>query len=471
MRNLILNTDSYKASHFLQYPPRTAAVNSYIEARPVAGFDEVVFFGLQMFIQEYLMTPITRADIDEAEEVLTAHGLPFNRVGWEIIVDEYAGYLPVVIEALPEGSVVPTGTPLVQVRNVDHRLAWLPGYIETMLLRAVWYPSTVATNSREVKKTIWKYLEETCDDPAGQIDFKLHDFGARGTAAYEQAGIGGCAHLVNFKGTDTLTGLLYARDYYGEPMAGFSIPAAEHSTITSWGQDREEQAYRNMLQQFPTGLVAVVSDSYDIEHAVKNLWGRNLKAEVLDRNGVLVVRPDSGDPVEQVINTLQSLAEAYSVTKNSKGYDVLNPKVRVIQGDGVDAAEIGHILNVMKACGWSAENVAFGMGAGLLQHVNRDTLRFAMKASAIQDDDGVWRGVNKMPKTDPGKASKRGIQYVWGTEGTINVVGLEKLTVNHPQWLETAYAAPPHAVVREEQDVPYMRHQSFADVRDRAKIV
>lgn len=273
LTNLILNTDSYKFSHYLQYPPETQAISSYVEARGHSDHAEVLFFGLQMFLKDYLSKPVMLSDIDEAEAIVTAHGLPFNREGWEHIVHKHGGYLPLLIEALPEGTLVRRGVPVAQVVNTDPACFWLTSYIETALLRAIWYPSTVASNSRKVKQIIQPILERTCDDPAAVLPFRLHDFGARGTTSFEQAGIGGVAHLVNFMGTDTVTGVLYARRYYGADMAGFSIPASEHSTMTSWGQDREAEAYGNMIDRFGAkGLYAVVSDSYDINNAVSEIW-------------------------------------------------------------------------------------------------------------------------------------------------------------------------------------------------------
>lgn len=414
--NLILNTDSYKASHFVQYPPNSEIVSSYVEARG-GQFKQALYFGLQAFIKSYLMQPVTQAHIEEAAELFAAHGEPFNREGWEVIVNEYAGLMPVEICALPEGSVVPTGTALVQIQNTDQRLYWLPSYLETMLLRAIWYPTTVATLSWHAKQVIREYLEATCDHPAEQLPFKLHDFGARGTSSQETAALGGMAHLVNFMGTDTVAALLAARRYYHAEMAAFSIPAAEHSTITSWGREHEVDAYANMLKHFaqPGKIFAVVSDSYDIYNAVTELWGKQLREQVINSGATLVVRPDSGQPEIIVVEVLERLEQAFGSMVNQKGYRVLNNCVRVIQGDGVNLESIGVILERIKQHGFSTENVAFGMGAGLLQKVNRDTLSFAMKASAIRIA-GEWTDVYKQPITDLGKTSKRGRLAVIKTE-------------------------------------------------------
>ena len=209
--NLILNTDSYKTSQFNQYPPNTEYVYSYIESRG-GEWKDTLFYGLQAFIKQYLLRPITMADIEEAAEILSAHGVPFNRAGWEYIVDELGGKLPISIKAVPEGTIIPTKNVLVTVENTDPNCYWLTSYLETAILRAVWYPTTVATNSYESRKLILSYLERTGDP--NLIDFKLHDFGARGVSSFESAGIGGSAHLINFLGTATISGLMFTLKYY-----------------------------------------------------------------------------------------------------------------------------------------------------------------------------------------------------------------------------------------------------------------
>lgn len=404
-QNILLNTDSYKASHFCQYPEGTTAMYSYIESRG-GEYQKTVMFGLQYILKEYLTKPITREMVKEAAEVWAAHGEPFDEEGFMYIVENYNGYFPISIDAIPEGMVVPTKVPLVTVECQDPRVFWLGSYFETLLLR-VWYPITVATQSWHIKQVITDYLELTSDDPS-QVMFKLHDFGARGASSLETAAIGGAAHLVNFMGSDTMAGILLAKKYYNEPMAGFSIPAAEHSTITSWGRENEEDAYRNMIKQFGRkgAIFAVVSDSYDIFNAVEKLWGEALKDEVIASEATLVVRPDSGEPTKVVLQVLNLLEKKFGTVKNSKGFKVLN-NVRVIQGDGVNIHSIHDILAAMKVHGFAADNVAFGMGGALLQQVNRDTLKFAMKCSAVRVN-GEWRDVYKDPITDPGKTSKKG---------------------------------------------------------------
>lgn len=409
--NIILMTDSYKFTHWRQYPPRTERIYSYFESRG-GDWHDIVFFGLQYYIKRYLSGwVVSKEKIDEAEELVGLHlgdKSLFNRTGWEHILYKHGGRLPISIRAVPEGTVVPAHNVLMTVENTDPACYWLPNYLETLLVQT-WYGSTVATQSREMKALLLKYLRRTGTPES--IDFKLHDFGYRGVSSHETAGIGGAAHLVNFKGTDTFAGVLAARRYYGEPMAGFSIPAAEHSTITSWGRDREEDAMRNMLVQYPTGLVAVVSDSFNIFDACEKIWGGSLSEQVLARDGVLVIRPDSGDPPTVLAsgspNLLSILSEKFGSTTNSKGYKLLHPKVRLIQGDGVDFKMLDAVLYAMQRKGFSADNIAFGSGGGLLQKLNRDTLKFAFKcASAVVD--GVEHDVFKSPITDRGKISKSG---------------------------------------------------------------
>ena len=405
MKNIILNSDSYKYSQFNQYPPKTTVVYSYIESRG-GVYDATVFFGLQAFIKEYLVGPVVSMDmIDEAEAIITAHGEPFNREGWEYIVREHGGKLPVIIKAVPEGTVVGVKNVLATIENTDPACYWLTSFLETALLRAIWYPTTVATNSYENKKLILDYLEKTGDPTS--IDFKLHDFGARGVSSLESAGIGGAAHLVNFQGTDTIEALLFARRYYGADMAGYSVPAMEHSTVTSWGREGEVDSYRNMVKVNgkPGGIVSVVSDSYDIFAACEK-WGTELKQDVLDSGATLVVRPDSGDPATVVKKCLQILEKYFGSTRNEKGYKVLN-NVRVLQGDGINHASIRSILYTITLAGYSADNVVFGQGGALLQMVNRDDQKFAMKCSAALVD-GKWVDVFKDPITDKGKQSKKG---------------------------------------------------------------
>ncbi len=455
--NPLLNTDSYKASHFMQYPDHTQHINSYIESRG-GRWNHVVFFGLQAFIEQYMMQPFTQADIDEAEEMWTAHGEPFNRAGFEYILNNYGGFFPVRIEAVREGTVVPTHNVLVQVVNTDPNVPWLTSFLETALLRAVWYPTTVATNSFMCKKLIWNSLMRTSDDPQGQISFKLHDFGARGVSSRESAGIGGAAHLINFMGTDTMEAVRFVREYYGEKMAGFSIPASEHSTITCWGgPDFEFEAFENMIDQFggEGKIVACVSDSYNIWESAKK-W-KALEPKILEKKMTLVIRPDSGNPVQVVSDLIDLLMLTFGFKTNKKGFKVLPNHIRVIQGDGVEEKSIGDILMEMEHRKLSTDNIAFGMGCHMLQHFDRDSLKFAMKASAIKRFGGAWGDVWKDPITDTGKRSKRGILALEYSAEFDTFTTKRKEDLIGPNRLEVVY-----------DNGKQFNKQTFAEIRNRA---
>lgn len=404
--NILFDVDSYKTSHFSQFPKDTTSLFSYIEAR-CGNYKETVFFGLQYFIKEYLLNPITEADVNKAKKLYAAHGVPFNYDGWMYIVNELKGYLPIKIKAVPEGTKVPTSNILVSVESTDKNVPWIVSWVETALLRSVWYGTTVATRSNYIKSIIKEGLEKSSNS-IDEINFKLHDFGSRGVSSQESAILGGMAHLLNFMGTDTVVALLGAQDYYNADMAGYSIPASEHSSITSWGKENETEAYRNMIKQFakPGAIFACVSDSYDIYNAISNIWGTSLKDEVINSKATLVVRPDSGVPEEVVLKSLILLDEKFGSTINSKGFKVLN-NVRVIQGDGIDENSIQKIINNVINAGYSLTNVAFGMGGALLQQLNRDTCSFAMKCSSITVGD-VDRDVFKDPIEAKNKKSKKG---------------------------------------------------------------
>ena len=468
-QSILLNTDSYKASMFKQYPPGTTKVWSYIESRG-GIWDETVFFGLQAFIKEYLARPITKADVDEAKEVWEAHGEPFNYEGWMYIVDNYEGMLPIEIRAISEGTVIPTQNILASIVNTDDNVPWLTTWVETALLRAIWYGSTVATNSRMIKKLIADHMTLTGADTSG-LAFKLHDFGARGVSSNESAMLGGMAHLVNFMGTDTIAAVVGVKQYYGEPMAGFSIPAAEHSTITSWGKENEVEAYRNMLTQFakPGSLVAVVSDSYDIFNAVENLWGGELKQAVIDSGATLIVRPDSGDPATVVLKVAQLLEKTFGATINERGFKVLN-HVRIIQGDGINFDSVQDILQKLYLDDFSTDNIAFGMGGALLQAPQRDDQSWAMKCSAIEIN-GEWRDVFKDP-LHGGKKSKAGRlklieQNGLGSTGWKTVRVDDEGYARYPDMLRTAFST---FKTPNNKPITAMFSGKFEDVRKRAEI-
>lgn len=412
MLGIIGRTDSYKPSHWPGYPEGTDSVFAYMESRG-GEFTETVQAGTTGLLLRYLTEPVTRQNVQDAYEFFADHfGDPtiFNYDGWMRVANEFGGALPLRIRAVPEGMVVPTRNILMSVENTAKGFGWLGNYTESLLLK-LWYPITVATLSREIKKVIKAALEKTGTVEA--LPYKLHDFGYRGVSSEESAEIGGFAHLVNFKGSDTIPAILYARQYYGERMAANSIPASEHSVMTAKGEMGEVEQMKWFISAFKKAKVpaiAVVSDSYNIFRAIKDYYGGALRGQIEDftENGrAFVVRPDSGDPVTMVRQVIETLDEVFGHTRNDKGYKILNNNVRVIQGDGINLPTIIRILDELIVRGWSADNIAFGMGGALLQQVNRDTQQFAFKASSITIN-GRESDVYKDPITSSSKRSKRG---------------------------------------------------------------
>lgn len=417
--SLVEDTDSYKPSHFLLYPDDMEYMESYFESRG-GEFDECTLFGLQYVVHRYLAKPVTLADIEEMKADMEQHGEPFNYEGWLHILHHYHGWLPVTIRAIPEGMIVPVKNAIMIVRSArDPKCAWITNWLETMLSR-VWYPSTVAIASREVKKVWKRFLDLSSDAPEAEIGFKHHDFGSRGVTCQEQAMLGGAAHLLSFLGSDTLAGVKMANHYYDEPMAGFSIPATEHSTMTVLGERAEEETVVRWVtktlveRQVPPGLpklTACVGDSWDIFRFVQRVADRHGRIHdlVRDSGGTLVVRPDSGPPVSTLLRILgifeQELGD--EVTLNGKGYKVLPQFFRIIWGDGIDRRSMRQILQAVTDAGWSASNLAFGSGGGLLMDFDRDTQRFAFKCCAAIVD-GRLVSVSKNPLTDVTKRSKEG---------------------------------------------------------------
>jgi len=398
--NLLLLADAYKYSHYKLYAPNTTKIYSYLESRG-GMFDETVFYGLQYFLKEYLEgVAFTKENIDEAEQLLQGvfgtSGI-FKRENFEYILNEHGGRLPIRIKAVPEGTVVPVSNVLMTIENTDPKCFWLTNFLETLLMQ-VWYPSTVATLSHKIRRTVEHYFELTASDTSkSAIDFVLNDFGFRGVSSVESAGLGGSAHLLNFRGSDTVYASAFAKKYYNaQKVYGMSVPATEHSIMTLKGAAGEREIFNHVLDAYPTGILSCVSDSYDIFHAVGELWGKEFKEKILARKGTLVIRPDSGDPVQTLLKVFDLLFERFGFTVNDKGYKVLPPQVRVIQGDGIDYDSIPSIYEALVAKKISAENLVLGMGGALLQKVNRDTQKFALKCS-YAEVEGNAVNVQKSP--------------------------------------------------------------------------
>ena len=393
--NPLRKTDSYKPAHPLLYKPGTDYMQNYLEARTKSNVP-IKWFGAQAVVKEHLVEPFTHTDVIDMAIFCDAHyGRPdvFPERKFADLVMNNGGRWPVNIYSQEEGKRYLPGTPLLLVEpvtpNPEH--FWTVGYIEGVLSQT-WYPTSVATNSAFMKDILREYLIKSSDYKPGTpefdgiLNFMLHDFGFRGVSCVEQAGIGGMAHLLNFLGTDTMVGIDYARYYYNtNSMLGFSIPASEHSTWTSWGGPKgEAEAMRHMLDQFPTGLIAGVSDSYDVQNAIRNIWGGQLKGMVLGRDGRLVIRLDSGNQKVSTQKNFEAAWEVFGGTINSKGFRVLNPRVRMIQGDGIDVNTLREIVVNLINHNIALENFAFGSGGGLLQKLDRDTHKFAIKCNMVR---------------------------------------------------------------------------------------
>ena len=481
--NLILCTDAYKFSHHKFYGVEMTKMISYLESRG-GKFSETVFYGLQIVLKQYLEgVAITKEEVDEAYELLgTKLGVfgrddVFDRSKFDYIVDKYGGKLPISIKAVPEGTVVNTKNVLFTIESLDDNCAWLTNFLESILLQ-VWYPITVATLSREVRKIVTKsfhncttYDETTIDF---LVDFVLNDFGFRGVSSVQSAKIGGSAHLVNFRGSDTIVASQLIKDVYNtETIYGLSIPATEHSIMTLKGEEGELELMKRVLTLFPTGIVACVSDSFNIFKACSEKWGTELRDLILSRpaepGNQLVIRPDSG----HVINTLREifniLFDKFGYTVNENGYKVLPPQLRVIQGDGVNLDSIGEIYAFLEEEKISPENLALGMGGKLLQsQLDRDTNNFATKASyAILD--GEEKNVVKSPTemdadgniTKSFKKSKQGkLKLVKNDDGTYRTVTS----------MDADYNDVKDELVEVFRMGEILVDHTFEDIRERAKV-
>lgn len=435
----VFNTDSYKVSHWLQFPENMENAVYYVESRG-GKFKATEVAGIA-YLQKLLQLQITEQDVIFAKHFYKQHfGQDvFNYDGFMRIVKEKDGYLPITVRTIPEGTVVPVKTPLAVV-YAEEGFGWLVGFLETMILRAIWYPTTVATISFEARKIIQKAMEETCDLTVedGYNDVlltRLHDFGARGVECSEASQIGGLAHLYNFKGSDNVEAILLSNCLFGTQMSGVSVPAREHSTTTCYLQEGEYDAFMNSVDNFGGGIFSVVVDSYSTDKAIEWLTtNQEFLEKLTNKGGTCVIRPDSGLPIDMVMMCIQRVAKNVGYTYNSKGYKVLDNRFRVLQGDGVNISEIQRIVDWMTHHHhYSMENLVFGMGGGMLQQLDRDTQKFAMKCCAMKVN-GVWRDVFKAPETDPNKKSKAGIlDVIINDDGLYETIRVKDINQWHPR--------------------------------------
>jgi len=415
-------TDSYKATHFQMYP-EAKSMTAYGEFRAQykgvgCDDDRFIFYGMRHCIENIVNRPWTVADVDAAEAFYKTHNAggtpyPFPKDLFLKFIKENDGYFPVIIESLPEGTVAYVRTPCFII-TAEGEYSRLCTFLETVL-DMVWYPSCVATLSRFVRDLVEEAFDKSVDEELHWLaDSRLHDFGFRGCTCIEQSVLGGAAHLLNFGGSDTMSAGYHVQYHLngGRPVAS-SIPATEHSVMTAW--ESEEAAMVNEIEKYGHSLYACVMDSYDYDHAL-NVVLPKVADMVKSKGGTIVLRPDSGDPLTQVLKGLRAAEKTFGCVTNKKGYKLLC-NAAVIQGDGVDYNSVKAILQGVMDAGYAACNVAFGMGGGLLQKMNRDTMSFATKLSHIVDADGTERDVMKTPKSSSAKISLPGRLFVGRKDG------------------------------------------------------
>ena len=465
--NKLFRADSYKYSHYLQYPEGMTDSQFYLEPRYSKVYDKVMSVLLQYEIKRYLLDPITMAEVENAAPRLKAHffGADFCPISaFKNIVKKYDGFYPVEIRAVPEGSVVPLGNVLMKVVPTDPEYFWLPGWLETSLHRAFWYPATVATNDFREGVDIMTALLQSCDNPEAEFLFRNHDFGGRGVSSGESAMIGGGAHLSIFAGSDTLEAVdMMDQIYGGLEISGHSIAATEHSTTTAWGPQGEKAMWSNMIDKFAKyGIFAAVADSYDFDNAISNIWGKELRDKLLASGATVVMRPDSGDAKRNILYALEHNAANFGWEVNSKGYVVLNKAVRIIQGDGINPESLSELLRAILDAGYSAENVAFGEGGGKLQKLDRDTYGWAYKESLVE----IAQERIPVCKMTPGKKSKSGDLDLIKRDGSYMTI--DRLVDNgtEPSELELRYR---DGKLYHDYTLPELREKTFKAVMEEAK--
>lgn len=460
--NPINQIDFYKADHRRQYPPGTEYVYSNFTPRssklsnlPQEFRDGVVFFGLQHLMQSFLIDTFRDGFFNKpASEVVgryhrrmkTALGVDMDMSHIEALHD--LGYLPIEIKALKEGTVVPYGVPCFTIINTKPEFFWLVNYLETVLSNMLWKPCTSATTARFYRRLFESAAYHT-GAPRDLVPFQAHDFSFRGMAGPEDAAISGAGHLTSFVGTDTIPAIDLIEDYYygdaDHELIGCSVPATEHSVMCMGTKDNEIGTFERLITEvYPAGIVSVVSDTWDFWKVVTEYLPA-LKDKIMARNGTLVIRPDSGDPVKILcgdrawpdLNSpiskglIQCLWETFGGTKTEKGFRVLDRHVGAIYGDSITPDRAVQILTRLAEKGFASSNVVLGVGSFTYEHVTRDTHGFAMKAT-WGVVNGEARDIFKEPKTDSGtKKSHRGLLRVYYSANKITVMDQA-----NPAWLK-----------------------------------
>jgi nicotinamide phosphoribosyltransferase len=409
--------DNYKHDHAKMFPKGTTAVQLYYAGRG-GELPYLQLVGLQYFLKRYLCGAFfTQEDLDRKTEQRKRAGRTFHPEIWQYILDKYQGRLPISIHAIKEGKKVGLGNALFRVDSEDPECFWLPGALED-ILHHTWHGSAVCVMSSHIYEVVKQYLYETSDNPEVHLPYMLNDFGMRSSVNMDAAAVASFAHLLNFRGSDSGDiGEHFARRYYR--LGDFTwlydaVDASEHSVMTALGKAGEVKRVGELLDLHPTGLISIVGDSYDIFNFTENIIGGVYRDRIAARQGKVVTRPDSDDPLVVIPRLLNILAEKFGYTTNNKGYKVLAPCVGLIWGDGMNRYSIRRVYALLKDLGWSAENLVVGMGGGLVQKgLDRDTQKVAMK-NCSQTRDGVEYDIWKEAV---GKASHRGkVALVWREE-------------------------------------------------------
>ncbi len=445
--NPLLYTDGYKVDHRRQYPDNTTLVYSNWTPRKsrIEGVNEVVFFGLQYFIKKYMIEEFTTNFFKQPkEEIVKKYArrinnyLGENQVGISHIEALHdLGYLPMVIKALPEGVSVPVRVPMFTMYNTLPEFFWLTNYFETLLSTTVWMPCNSATIAKQYRKILDTYAKETSSIPEF-VDWQGHDFSMRGMAGLEAAVVSASGHLLSFAGTDTIPVVDFLEEYYNAnsdtELIGGSVAATEHSVMCMGTNNGEEETFKRLITEvYPNGIVSIVSDTWDLWKVLTE-YLPNLKEEVLARDGKVVIRPDSGDPVniicgnpngksiEEKKGVIELLWDIFGGKTNDKEYKELDSHIGAIYGDSITLARATQICERLKQKGFASTNVVLGIGSFTYQYNTRDTFGFAMKAT-YGEVNGEGREIYKDPITDDGtKKSAKGLIKIEKENGIYTLI-------------------------------------------------
>lgn len=436
--NPLLLTDGYKVDHRRQYPTGTTLVYSNWTPRKsrIESINEVVFFGLQYFLKKYIIEDFTTHFFNQPKEVVIKQYSRFinnylgeNQVGTKHIEDLHdLGYIPMVFKALPEGASVPVRVPMFTMFNTKPEFFWLTNYFETLLSTTIWVSCTSATIARQYRKILDKYAQETSSIPEF-VDWQAHDFSMRGMGGIEASVTSGSGHLLSFTGTDTIPTLQFLETYYNAnsdtELIGGSVAATEHSVMCMGTTEGEFETFKRLITDiYPKGIVSIVSDTWDLWKVLTEYLPA-LKDEITNREGKVVIRPDSGDPVdiisgnpdgktiEEKKGVIELLWDTFGGTTNGKGFKELIPKIGAIYGDSITIDRATQICERLKQKGFASTNVVLGIGSYTYQYNTRDTFGFAMKAT-YGEVNGEGREIYKDPITDDGtKKSAKGLIQIY----------------------------------------------------------